>query len=210
MRGRAAAPAAGLHLELVARVGEIQQRAQQVAGVLPQIRRLAARVHERCPREQVVDTHTGGEPTRVVVAGGPDVAIFQPEFTPDSRRILYVSDETGWGRIAITDLESGDRRWLTAEGAEYATPAWVQGLRTYGVSADGRFVAFSSAASNLVEGDTNGVVDVFVRDRQVPKTERASATGPLRTNSSPSAQSRRPTAFCWSSCAACTGQGGRS
>src|SRR5262245_10752759 len=38
------------------------------------------------------------------------------------------------------------------------------------VSADGRFVAFSSAASNLVAGDTNGVDDVFLRDtcRGVP------------------------------------------
>ena len=33
------------------------------------------------------------------------------------------------------------------------------------MSADGRFVAFDSAASNLVAGDTNGVSDVFVRDR---------------------------------------------
>src|SRR6266545_5015006 len=33
------------------------------------------------------------------------------------------------------------------------------------ISADGRFVAFQSAPSNLVVGDTNGFVDVFVRDR---------------------------------------------
>jgi trimeric autotransporter adhesin len=32
------------------------------------------------------------------------------------------------------------------------------------VSADGRFVAFASNASNLVAGDSNGVFDVFVRD----------------------------------------------
>ncbi len=32
------------------------------------------------------------------------------------------------------------------------------------VSADGRFVAFGSDASNLVADDTNGVSDVFVRD----------------------------------------------
>ena len=31
------------------------------------------------------------------------------------------------------------------------------------VSADGRYVAFESAASNLVPGDTNGQMDVFVR-----------------------------------------------
>ena len=32
------------------------------------------------------------------------------------------------------------------------------------ISADGRWVAFASLASNLVPGDTNGVSDVFVRD----------------------------------------------
>jgi hypothetical protein len=31
------------------------------------------------------------------------------------------------------------------------------------LSADGRFVVFASAASNLVPGDTNGQSDVFVR-----------------------------------------------
>ena len=33
------------------------------------------------------------------------------------------------------------------------------------MSADGRFVAFTSFATNLVSGDTNGVQDVFLRDR---------------------------------------------
>src|SRR4051794_14258827 len=32
------------------------------------------------------------------------------------------------------------------------------------VSADGRYVAFSSAANNLVSGDTNDVIDIFLRD----------------------------------------------
>jgi hypothetical protein len=34
------------------------------------------------------------------------------------------------------------------------------------ISADGRFVPFESAASNLVAGDTNGLADVFIRDRR--------------------------------------------
>jgi len=42
------------------------------------------------------------------------------------------------------------------------------------VSADGRFVAFSSRASDLVLGDTNEDWDVFVRDRQTGTTERVS------------------------------------
>lgn len=39
---------------------------------------------------------------------------------------------------------------------------------------DGRFVTFASFASNLVPGDTNGVGDVFVRDRRTGVTERVS------------------------------------
>src|SRR5918997_614490 len=42
------------------------------------------------------------------------------------------------------------------------------------ISDDGRFVAFASSADNLVEGDTNGVLDVFVRDLQAGTTERVS------------------------------------
>ncbi|MBD0342299.1 MAG: PD40 domain-containing protein, partial [Microcoleus sp. Co-bin12] len=36
---------------------------------------------------------------------------------------------------------------------------------TPSISADGRFVAFSSGASNIVPGDTNNTFDIFVRDR---------------------------------------------
>lgn len=42
------------------------------------------------------------------------------------------------------------------------------------VSRDGRFVAFSSLASDLVNGDTNGKFDVFLRDRWAGITERVS------------------------------------
>ena len=42
------------------------------------------------------------------------------------------------------------------------------------ISADGRFVAFDSVATNLVPGDTNGAADVFVRDRQTGTTRRVS------------------------------------
>ena len=42
------------------------------------------------------------------------------------------------------------------------------------ISGGGRYVAFSSVASNLVPGDTNNASDVFVRDRVAQTTERAS------------------------------------
>jgi hypothetical protein len=38
------------------------------------------------------------------------------------------------------------------------------------ISADGRYVAFESVATNLVDGDSNGSVDVFVHDRQTGET----------------------------------------
>jgi len=44
--------------------------------------------------------------------------------------------------------------------------------RSPAVSRDGRFVAFSSFASNLVPGDTNARLDVFVHDRQAGTTRR--------------------------------------
>lgn len=50
------------------------------------------------------------------------------------------------------------------------------GLNGVSVSAGGRFIAFSSGASNLVAGDANGVSDIFVRDRQTGKTEMISVS----------------------------------
>lgn len=45
---------------------------------------------------------------------------------------------------------------------------------SYGISADGRFVAFESTSTDLVPGDTNGAWDVFVHDRSTGVTERVS------------------------------------
>jgi hypothetical protein len=53
------------------------------------------------------------------------------------------------------------------------------------VSADGRYVAFISEATNLVDGDTNGVADVFLRDRDTDADgifDEASAVSTRRLN----------------------------
>ncbi|MBD3558879.1 PD40 domain-containing protein, partial [Planktothrix sp. FACHB-1355] len=51
------------------------------------------------------------------------------------------------------------------------------------ISADGRYITFSSEASNLVAGDTNGARDIFVRDRQTGQTTRISvATNGTQAN----------------------------
>ncbi len=46
------------------------------------------------------------------------------------------------------------------------------------VSGDGRYVVFTSAATNLVAGDTNGQPDVFIRDLGAATTRRVSVTNP--------------------------------
>ena len=63
---------------------------------------------------------------------------------------------------------------------------------TTSISADGRFVAFSSAASTLVAGDHNGTTDVFVRDRLRGTTELISraARGGSGTGGCVDAQSK--------------------
>jgi len=46
--------------------------------------------------------------------------------------------------------------------------------RTVAISADGNVIAFASAASNLVAGDGNGTIDIFVVDRVAGTIERVS------------------------------------
>ena len=63
------------------------------------------------------------------------------------------------------------------------------------ISADGSYVAFTSAASNLVSGDTNGFEDVFVSTANTP-TPTPTPTG-----------TPRPTATPGSCIGDCTGKG---
>jgi Tol biopolymer transport system component len=74
---------------------------------------------------------------------------------------------------AVADTAGNPARAdLGADGAQ----ANAGVLEAPSISADGRFVAFASAATNLVPGDTNGYPDVFVRDRVTGVTTRVSVT----------------------------------
>lgn len=55
------------------------------------------------------------------------------------------------------------------DGAGTDSGSWASAI-----SGDGRLVAFSSIATNLVHGDTNGYADIFVHDRETGRTERVS------------------------------------
>jgi len=72
----------------------------------------------------------GGLPVVIsatVEAGGPDTAIYQLEFTPDSVSLLYVSDHSGWGHVYRRHLVSGEVRELTEGDSDFGEPAWIQG-----------------------------------------------------------------------------------
>jgi len=78
---------------------------------------------------------------------------------------LVPSDTNGLADIFVRDRLTGTtvQVSLASDGTEANGPS----SGPTGVSAGGRFIAFRSAATNLVADDTNGVVDVFIRDRDV-------------------------------------------
>jgi Tol biopolymer transport system component len=127
----------------------------------------------------VVDVPTGGAPangpsgdawtyTRVAVASGGRAVSFESVATN-----LVVDDTNGVRDVFVRDY---DLCWIErvsiATGGAQANGA--SGEDSTSISADGRFVAFESLATNLVAGDTNASRDVFVRDRQNATTARVS------------------------------------
>lgn len=86
---------------------------------------------------------------------------------------LLPGDDNETGDIYVRDLRTGKVTLVSA------TPSGRAGAgESYdtGISADGRFVSFTSAAPDLVADDTNGVADIFVRDLRAGVTVRASVT----------------------------------
>jgi Tol biopolymer transport system component len=87
---------------------------------------------------------------------------------------LVAGDTNGVQDVFVRDLIAGttERASVDSGGVQgNAASAFDGGIA---LSGDGRYVAFESGASNLVAGDTNAAVDVFLRDRQVGTTERVS------------------------------------
>jgi Tol biopolymer transport system component len=90
---------------------------------------------------------------------------------------LIPNDTNGTWDVFVRDRVSGTTERVSVDSSGSQANGF-SGLYGIAISADGRYVAFESAASNLVPSDTNGVRDIFVRDRLIGTTERASvATG---------------------------------
>ena len=91
-------------------------------------------------------------------------------FSADGRLLVFTStaedlvsnDRNDAGDVFLQDLNTGATTLVSVAAAGTASGNGYSHSPV--ISADGRFVAFTSLASDLVEGDTNGLSDVFVRD----------------------------------------------
>ena len=83
-----------------------------------------------------------------------------------------VSDDTNAVHdIFVHDRQTGEttRVSVASNGAQ-----GNGGSQNPSLSFDGRYVVFWSGATNLIDGDTNGVWDIFVHDRETGETTRVS------------------------------------
>ena len=108
-----------------------------------------------------------------------DSAATHPSISDDGRFVVYESaasnlqpgDANGLADVFLYDRQTGETRLISV------SPAGVQGDGASGapvISGNGRMIVFQSAAANLVEGDTNGVIDIFAFDRLTGLIRRVS------------------------------------
>ena len=132
--------------------------------------------------DDFVHDRLSGQTTRVSVATGGAQGNgdgFTPTLSGDGRYVaffsssdnLVVGDTNGTSDAFVHDRLSGQttRVSVATDGAQGNGYSYSTSL-----SADGRYVAFGSDASNLVAGDTNNTTDAFVHDRVTGQTTRVS------------------------------------
>ncbi|MGZ8214799.1 MAG: TolB family protein [Methylosarcina sp.] len=102
-----------------------------------------------------------------------------PSISPDGRYVAFSSfsnnlvpgDTNNATDVFVRDLRTGVTQRASLDDAENEGNNTSWGTS---ISADGRFVAFTSEATNLVANDTNEIPDIFVRDLRAGVTRRAS------------------------------------
>jgi Tol biopolymer transport system component len=125
---------------------------------------------------------TAGTTTRVSVdstgAQAP-LGADRPRLSANGRYVVFDAldrlvpgDQNLFADVYLRDLQAGQtsRVSVSVTGGDPADG----GSSPTNISADGRYVVFTSDAWNLVSGDQNNLGDVFVRDRVLGTTVRAS------------------------------------
>src|SRR5437867_6951292 len=130
----------------------------------------------------VYDRQTGTTERVSVASDGTqgNSSSYSPALSADGRFVAVASYATNLvpgDTNAAPDVFVHDRQTGTTERVSVASDVTQgnNGSENPSLSADGRFVAFQSWATNLVPGDTNAAPDVFVHDRQTGTTERVGA-----------------------------------
>jgi Tol biopolymer transport system component len=127
---------------------------------------------------QRISTALGG-------GGDADGESGTPRISADGRFIAFLSEATNLVAgdtnnvedVFVYDREAGTISRVNVDSAGFeANSESVSAGGTIGISGDGRFVTFTSRATNLVAGDTNDEPDIFLHDRQTGETRRISLT----------------------------------
>jgi Tol biopolymer transport system component len=103
-----------------------------------------------------------------------------PHISSDGRYVAFLStaenlvagDDNEEIDVFVHDRDTGTTERVNLSGSNGQANGPAYGFPS--ISAAGRFVAFTSKADNLVPDDTNGVKDVFLRDRVTGETKRLS------------------------------------
>jgi hypothetical protein len=125
-----------------------------------------------------------GQTTRVSVSTNGaqgDGGSYRPSISADGRYVVFSSSASNLvpgDTNAAGDVFVRDRKKGTTTRVSVSTGGGQANGDSGGasMSADGRYVAFSSSASDLVSGDTNGFIDVFLHDRSTGSTTRVSVS----------------------------------
>jgi pimeloyl-ACP methyl ester carboxylesterase len=105
---------------------------------------------------------------------------FSPSLSADGNYVTFFSDATnlvdqdnnGFTDIFLHSRQSGNGTTSRVNISTANVEANGESIKPVSMSHDGRFIVFCSEASNLVENDTNGIRDVFMRDRVTRLTTR--------------------------------------
>ena len=111
----------------------------------------------------IKDLITGTLTVAVSTSFAESVNLPGARFSPDGSQLLYRQYDTTTGifNILLKDLASGTVTLVSTNSAGQPANFHSEDAR---FSGDGTRIVFSSYASNLVAGDTNGNSDIFVKD----------------------------------------------
>ncbi|MDH6624995.1 Tol biopolymer transport system component [Streptomyces sp. LBL] len=137
------------------------------ATALPVTMAVASGREPRPRTERVSVTAEGGQANDFSGVGGISANGRYIAFASSATN-LVPGDSNGFSDIFVKDLHTGtiERVNVADDGSQADNEAL-----TYSMSANGRYIAFSSYADNLAPGDTPDALDVFVHDRLTGRTE---------------------------------------